>query len=221
MARGVSGWFRRMASSTWSVADQAAAQPSAPLTLPATVPLEGVTLQLRYLEPEDGPALVEFARSLSPKDLLYLRRDITQQDQVDLWLRETKMGMTTTIIATKDDRIVGYAAVTSDGLAWTRHVLELDVMISETMRGKHLGRLLTEQAFAVAQERGAAKMVARMTVDQKAAAAVFQRMGFEPEARLKRQVMDRHGQLHDLQIMALDVGAFRAKLAALMMQPPY
>lgn len=221
MGKNPLGWLNKMASSTWSVADQAAAQPSAPIALPATVPLDGVTLQLRYLEPSDGPALIDFARRLSPHDLLFLRRDITRQDQVEQWLRETEHGLTTTILATQDDKIVGYAAVTSDGLAWTRHVLELDVMVAESMRGKHLGRLLTEQAFAVAQERGANKMVARMTVDQKAASAVFQRMGFEPEARLRRQVMDRDGQLHDLQIMALDVGAFRAKLAALMMQPPF
>jgi L-amino acid N-acyltransferase YncA len=213
-------WVNRFAGATWSVAEQAAAQPSEPISLPATVPLEGVTLRLRYLEAGDGPGLIDFARRLSPHDLLFLRRDITRQEQVDQWLHESAAGLTTTIIALDGDKIVGYAAVTSDGLAWTRHVLELDVMVAESMRGKHLGRLLTEQAFAVAQERGANKMVARMTVDQHAANNVFRRMGFEPEARLKRQVMDRDGQLHDLQIMALDVGAFRAKLAALMMQPP-
>jgi len=214
-------WMRKMAGATWSVADQAAAQPTEAIALPATVPLEGVTLQLRYLEPSDEPALIDFARRLSPHDLLFLRRDITQQKQVDQWLRETAEGLTTTILAVNGDRIVGYAAVASDGLAWTRHVLELDVMVAESMRGKRLGRLLTEQAFAVAQERGANKMVARMTVDQRAAITVFRQMGFEPEARLKRQVMDRDGELHDLQIMALDVGAFQAKLAALMMQPPF
>lgn len=214
-------WMRKMAGATWSVADQAAAQPTEPIALPATVPLEGVTLQLRYLQPSDEPALIDFARRLSPHDLLFLRRDITQQAQVDQWLRETAEGLTTTILAVKGDQIVGYAAVASDGLAWTRHVLELDVMVAESMRGKRLGRLLTEQAFAVAQERGANKMVARMTVDQHAAINVFRRMGFEPEARLKRQVMDRDGELHDLQLMALDVGAFRAKLAALMTQPPF
>ena len=214
-------WMRKMAGATWSVADQAAAQPTEAIALPATVPLEGVTLQLRYLEPSDEPALIDFARRLSPHDLLFLRRDITQQKQVDQWLRETAEGLTTTILAVNGDRIVGYSAVASDGLAWTRHVLELDVMVAESMRGKRLGRLLTEQAFAVAQERGANKMVARMTVDQRAAITVFRQMGFEPEARLKRQVMDRDGELHDLQIMALDVGAFQAKLAALMMQPPF
>jgi L-amino acid N-acyltransferase YncA len=214
-------WINKGAGSTWSVADQAAAQPAGPISLPATVPLKDVTLQLRYLEQTDGPAILDFARRLSPHDLLFLRRDITRQDQVDQWLRETAEGLTTTILAMQGDKIVGYASVSSDGLAWTRHVLELDVMVAESMRSKHLGRLLTEQAFAVAQERGANKMVARMTVDQQAAISVFRRMGFEPEARLRRQVMDREGQLHDLQIMALDVGAFRAKLAALMMQPPF
>ena len=42
-----------------------------------------------------------------------------------------------------------------------------------------LGRVLTEQAFGLAKQRGVTKMVARMTTDQKAAITVFTRMGFK------------------------------------------
>ena len=45
------------------------------------------------------------------------------------------------------------------------------------MRGKGLGRLLTQEAFAQALERGIEKMVAQMTVDQKGAIATFEGWG--------------------------------------------
>jgi RimJ/RimL family protein N-acetyltransferase len=37
-------------------------------------------------------------------------------------------------------------------------------------------------------------------------------MGFEREARLRNQLVDRDGQFHDLQIMSLDVDEFRARV---------
>ena len=106
----------------------------------------------------------------------------------------------------------GYATVASDGLAWTRHVAELRVLVSPSMRGLQLGRILTEQAFAIARQRGVRKMIAQMTLDQRAAMRVFSHIGFEREARLRNQLIDRDGQLHDLQIMSLDVDEFRAKI---------
>jgi L-amino acid N-acyltransferase YncA len=169
---------------------------------------------LRYLEDRDRQSILDFARSLPSHDLLFLRRDITQPDQVDLWLRDNAEGLTTTVIALQDEAIVGYATVASDGLTWTRHVRELRVMVAPSMRGKKLGRLLTEQAFAIASQQGVRKMIAQMTPDQTAAVRVFREMGFEPEARLRHQVIDRDGTLRDLLIMGLDVDAFQSKLDA-------
>ena len=117
----------------------------------------------------------------------------------------------------KDDAVVGYTSVATDRLGWTRHVAELRVLISHEMRGKNLGRLLTEQAFAFAKQRGVKKMMAQMTTDQEAAVKVFSRMGFQREARLRNQVMDRDGALHDLQLMSLDVDEFQAKIDVMLL----
>jgi L-amino acid N-acyltransferase YncA len=178
------------------------------------VNLGGAEVLLRALTPGDGPAILAFAKALPTHDLLFLRRDITRPDQVDAWLREAASGQIDTVLALQGDQIAGYASVASDGLSWTRHVRELRVMVAESMRGKHLGRILTEEAFAIAREQGAKKMIAQMTVDQRGAINVFRRLGFEPEARLHGQVMDREGHVHDLQIMGLDIDAFQSKLDA-------
>lgn len=207
-------------ASLWELVGQASAQPHGPSPLPREVTLGDLRITLRAVAPADGPLILRFARTLPPHDLLFLRRDITQPDQVSAWLRDSVQGLSDTILALHNGELVGYATVASDGLNWTRHVGELRVLVGPTMRGKRLGRLLTEQAFAVAKQRGVRKMIAQMTTDQEAAIAIFQGLGFEPEARLRNHVMDRDGQLHDLQIMSLDVKDFQAKLEAAIAEPP-
>lgn len=197
------------------LAEQASAQAVEALELPAEIALQDVVLTARYLDQGDGDRILEFARNLSAHDMLFLRRDITRQDQVDAWLAEIQTGQTVTVAAFRGEELVGYASVSSEGLSWTRHVRELRVAVAASVRRLKLGQLLTQQAFVIAREQGALKMIAQMTVDQTGAIAVFRRMGFEPEGLLRRQVMDRDGSLHDLQIMSLDVQAFDAKLLML------
>ena len=199
------------------IADQVAAQSAEPLEYPAAISLDGVTLTLRFLERGDRETMLDFARQLPVHDLLFLRRDITEPSNVDQWIEDIEDGYYTTIAAVRDDQIVGYTSVATDRLGWTRHVAELRVLISHEMRGKNLGRLLTEQAFALAKQRGVKKMMAQMTTDQEAAVKVFTRMGFQREARLRNQVMDRDGALHDLQIMSLDVDEFQAKIDVMLL----
>ncbi len=118
------------------------------------------------------------------------------------------------MLALHSGELVGYAAVVSKGLNWTRHLGELRIVVSPSMRGKGTGRLFTKQAFAMAKQRGVKKMMGQMTTDQQSATAVFER-----EAVLKRHVMDHDGAVHDLQIMSLDVDAFQAKLLAAVTEP--
>jgi L-amino acid N-acyltransferase YncA len=197
---------------SWRVAGQAAAQPSEPLDFPAQMTLDGGKIDLRLMNGYDRAAMLDFSRSLPPHDLLFLRRDITQPKVVEDWVRDLQEDRYVTILALRGTQIAGYATVASDGLAWTRHVAELLVLVSPSMRGLQLGRILTEQAFAIARQRGVRKMIAQMTPDQSAAMRVFSHIGFEKEARLRNQLIDRDGQLHDLQIMSLDVDEFRAKI---------
>jgi L-amino acid N-acyltransferase YncA len=206
-------------ASLWEIVEQAGAQTQAALDLPAQVTLGGTALTLRQLGPSDGPMIVAFGRSLPEHDLLFLRRDITQPEQVEAWIRDAEQGSSFTVLALTGSELAGYATVVADGLNWTRHTRELRVLVSPSMRGKRLGRLLTEQAFAAAREQGVTKMIAQMTTDQEAAIAIFGSMGFEPEATLRDHVIDRAGTLHDLQIMSLNVDAFQAKLAAVIAEP--
>lgn len=180
------------------------------LRLPAEVAVAGETLVLRRMDAGDGGAMIAFARALPEHDLLFLRRDITRDDDVDAWIADNEAGSASTVLALRGDAIVGYATVAGSGLSWTSHVAELRVLVGESMRRAGLGRVLVNEAFHVAVESGVEKMIAQMTPDQEGAIGVFYRMGFEEEARLRGHVRDRAGQKHDLIVLSQDVSAYQA-----------
>ncbi len=187
------------------------APPPEPLNYPARLELNGQTIELRPMTAQHAEGMLAFARGLPPHDLLFLPRDITRPEVVSEWVEDLEADRYVTILALRGKEIIGYTTVASEGLDWTRHVAELRVLVSPSARGLRLGRVLTEQAFALAGQRGVRKMLAQMTTDQHAAIRVFDHLGFVKEGRLRNQLIDRDGQLHDLQIMSLDVDEFRAK----------
>jgi L-amino acid N-acyltransferase YncA len=183
-------------------------------TYPRQVSTDAGAMTLRYMTAADAEVALAFARALSPHDLLFLRRDITRPEAVDIWMKGIERGRITTIMAEDSGRVHGYATIDRGDLSWSPHVGELRVMVSGAMRGKGLGRLLTQEAFAIALGLGIEKMVAQMTLDQKGAIAVFEEMGFRPEALLRDHVKDRDGKTHDLLILSLDVAKFQAQMEA-------
>lgn len=183
-------------------------------TYPATRKAGNKDVTLRLMTSADKAGILAFARGLPEHDLLFLRRDITQDDAVDDWIREMNSGEIVTILAIHGSDVVGYATIHRSLLRWTAHVAELRVMVAESMRGAGLGRILTQEAFANALTEGIEKMVAQMTLDQKGAIATFEGLGFRPEALLRDQVKDRQGNKHDLLVLSHEVARFEAQRAA-------
>jgi len=161
-----------------------------------------MTLVFRPLSTACREAIIHFARELPEEDLLFLDRDITQPTVVDQWVRDVAEGNLFTIVAWRDDAVVGYATIDRGVARWIRHVAELRVVVAESVRGIGLGRLLLELVFERALEDGTTKLVARMTPDQPAARNLFQRIGFAEEAVLRDNAMDAHGLTHDLLVLS-------------------
>jgi L-amino acid N-acyltransferase YncA len=183
------------------------------LALPRTVAVPGAgDVTLRLLQRTDRDAFLAFTTTLPDHDLLFLRIDITNPDVVDNWLDNIDLGRTVTVIAERDGRILGYGSLHLNNATWSRHVAEIRVLVGPELRGKGLGRVLTETIFAQALEHGVEKILAQMTIDQKGAIATFEQLGFQAEALLRDHVKDRHGQKHDLLILSHDVAAFQAQL---------
>ena len=180
-------------------------------TYPETRTVGGEDVTLRYMAPADKPGMLAFARGIPEHDLLFLRRDITEETAIDEWLADIAGGFVTTLLAEAGGKVVGYATIHKNKLRWEAHVAELRIMIAEAMRGKGLGRILTQEAFAIALTQGIEKMVAQMTLDQKGAIATFEGIGFRPEALLRDHVKDRQGAKHDLLVLSHEVAQFEAR----------
>lgn len=181
---------------------------------PSKITVGGRNVTLRYMSATDKAGVLTFARALPEHDLLFLRRDITEDREVDAWIEDIDAGIVKSVLAVEGGAIVGYGTVHRNDLRWSSHVAELRVMVAESMRGKGLGRVLTQEAFAVALEEGIEKMMAQMTLDQKGAITTFEGLGFRPEALLRDHVKDRQGNLHDLLVLSHDVATFERTRAA-------
>jgi len=183
-------------------------------TYPREVRIKDDRITLRYMTPGDRDTVLAFAQGLPAHDLLFLRRDITRPDVVDMWLEDIKRERITTLLAEREGALVGYATVDRGDVSWSPHVAELRVMVASSMRRRGLGRVLTLEAFLIALDLGVEKMVAQMTADQDGAIAVFETLGFRTEAFLRDHVKDREGRKLDLIIMAHDVARFLAQMEA-------
>ena len=174
--------------------------------LPAQVGLDdGREMTIRLMTAEDRQLILDFAASLPEHDLLFLRVDITQPDVVDGWLARIGEGFATSLVATVEGRIAGYATVERNPARWTRRVGEIRVNVGPELRGHGLGRHLTSRIFSIAYGLGLKKLMAHMTPDQLGAQAAFKRLGFQPEAVLADYVEDRAGIPRDLLIFSYDV----------------
>ncbi len=164
------------------------------------------TATLRLMGESDRERVLEFARSLPPDELLFLRKDITDSQVVDEWVRDIEAGRTITVLAEGDGEIVGYGSLWRDESFWGRHMGEIRVLVKPDYRGVGLGRRLAFDVFAIAKDLGLEKIIARMTPDQKRTRANLERLGFTVDALLRGFVRDREGKAHDLLVMSSDVG---------------
>ncbi|MDZ4278084.1 MAG: GNAT family N-acetyltransferase [Dehalococcoidia bacterium] len=175
---------------------------------PKEVSLGTSTVTFRLMTAPDRDAILSFARTLPPDDLLFLRLDIATPEGIDEWIRNLEAGRTITVLAEAGAAIAGYASVHNNQALWNRHVGEIRVIVGSDYRRHGLGRRLTDEVFAIARELGLRKITAQMTPDQKGARATFERLGFRPEALLADYVVDRDGKTRDLLIMSHDVSGF-------------
>jgi len=171
-------------------------------------------IEIRTMTAADAPAVLEFARALPAHDLLFLPRDITHPKVLDAWVNELERGTMTSLLAVRDAAVLGCATVVYDPLSWSPHVAELRVVVAAAARGAGIGRRLMEAGFAAALPLGIEKLIAQMTVDQHAAIATFESMGYRAEALLRDHVRDRDGTTHDIVILSHRVADVRARADA-------
>ena len=175
---------------------------------------DGRSAPIRLMQPGDLDKIVAFAKQLPADDLLFLRTDITDRNVVKQWIDNIKNGHTITLIAEIEGEIAAYASVHLDQARWTRRVGEIRIITSPRFRGTGLGRRLAAEVFDLARSLGLKKITAQMTIEQTAARAAFEHLGFQVEAILSDWVEDRRGHARDLLVMTTDVSGFSDHVVA-------
>lgn len=181
---------------------------------PCEVKLRDAVVELSLLSAVDEKDITVFANELPNHDLLFLSRDIQEPKVAAAWLQQIETGEIVSVVARRQGKIVGTTAVVIDKLSFSAHVGELRVLVSPGARDIGLGRKLIQEAFLVGLDFGLEKLTARMTLDQDAAIAVFEELGFRREAMFRDHVKDRDGKKHDLLIVSHDVDGFFAHMQA-------
>jgi len=171
-------------------------------------------IKIRQPSRTDLPALARFAAAVPPHDLLFLARDIREPRVLEAWLAGVESDEIVSLVAMADGQIVATVACVSDQLSWSRHVWDIRLLVAPSHRNKGLGRRLLDLAIEQVVARGADKLTARMTPDQKGAITLFEESGFRAEALLRDQVRDSDGLAHDLALLYLDPEHERARREA-------
>ena len=182
---------------------------------PRTIEIDGQEIKFRDMRTGDADALLSFVRSVPRHDLMFLPTDITGIEGLNGWIDEMLMGLSRMILAVGPNGIVGFSSVVHSASPWMRHIAELRVVVSQSVRGRGLGRELIVQAFRAATTVGVQRITAQMTFDQLSAIRIFRELGFSPLAVLPDQVIDQDDTTFDLLIMHEDVDSFEATLSRL------
>lgn len=179
-----------------------------------TLDLDGHVVTIRAFGRADAIGVAAFAAALPEHDLLFLSRDIKHAAVIEAWWQAVDRGDIDSLIAVMGTTVIATTAIVRDGLGWSPHVAEIRLLVAPEARGHGLGRMLVTESIRLAVERGAKKLVARMTPDQRAAVALFEEAGFRGEAMLRDHVKGRDGRVHDLAILSLFPGRAGTSQAA-------
>ena len=181
---------------------------------PRHVKTDAGDIEVRLMRRADEAAVLDFARKLPTHDLLFLPRNISQPKVLSAWINEIERGDITSLIAVKDGIVVGCGTLVRDPRSWSPHVGEIRMVVSLDVRGQGVGRALSQETFALALCAGLEKLSVQMTVDQQAAIALFEGLGFKAEALLREHVRDVSGKKHDIVVLGHNVAQVQAQLEA-------
>jgi L-amino acid N-acyltransferase YncA len=163
---------------------------------------DGSTVILRSLIPQDRAEVGEFFERVPEEDRAFLKEDLINRYEVEVWLDEIDIDRETVIVAVAGKQIVGTAVLERQRQGWSRHVGEIRIVADPAFRRRGLGQALADAVMDLAQKAGLEKLLAQMVSDRPEPIHVFKRLGFRTEATFNDQVKDRHGNTHDLLVMA-------------------
>lgn len=160
---------------------------------------------------DDQAVLGVFLSAIPDSDRRFLQEPISDPSAVlDRWLSDDHSRR---LLAVDGGEIVGLAAAVR-GTGWSSHVAQIQVLVAVSHRRRGLGRTLARRALLLAFELGCTHVYVEVVAEQAALVAMFEELGFEPEALLRDFVRDSDGECHDLMLLTHRVEDHEETLAA-------
>jgi RimJ/RimL family protein N-acetyltransferase len=178
---------------------------------PRRVATDAGDIEFRLMSSADEAAVLDFAQKLPTHDLLFLPRNISQPKVLSAWIKEIERGVITSLLAVNGGTVAGCGTLVRDPHSWSPHVGEIRMVVSLEVRGQGVGRALSQETFALALGAGLERLLVQMTVDQRAAIALFESLGFKAEALLRDHVRDINGKKHDIVVLGHNVTQVRPR----------
>ena len=173
---------------------------------------DGKKFIIRPMTREDGPALLTFFRSLREEDRLCMRDDVTNPDIVQKWVDNLDYDHIFPLLAfASNGNVVANASLHRNTHGWSKHVGQIRVSVHHDYQSVGLGYKMAREIFVIAQSMQIDKVMAEMMDIQQGAINVFEKLGFHQEHIFKNHVRDKHGNIHDLVVMSVDISALMAK----------
>jgi L-amino acid N-acyltransferase YncA len=172
-------------------------------TYPRNMNLPDATaVTLRAFIPQDRAEIGDFFERVPEEDRAFLKEDLINRYEVEVWLDQIDIDRETVLVAVAGQRIVGTAVLQRQRHGWSRHIGEIRIVADPAFRRRGLGHALADAIMDLAKHAGLEKVLAEMVSDRRGPIRVFKRLGFKTEATFNDQVKDRHGNTHDLLVMA-------------------
>jgi len=103
---------------------------------PRRVNTDAGEIEFRLMARPDEAAVLAFAQKLPTHDLLFLPRNISQPKVLSAWINEIERGDITSLLALKQDVVVGCGTLVRDRHSWSPHVGELRMVCPRTSAGR-------------------------------------------------------------------------------------
>ena len=145
---------------------------------------------------------------------LFLPRNISEPKVLSAWINEIERGAITSLLAVKDGKGGGlrHAGARS---AFLVAPCRRDPDGGLARRARAGGRPGTvARDVCPGPGAGLERLSVQMTVDQTAAIALFESLGFKAEALLRDHVRDLEGKKHDIVVLGHNIAQFQAQLEA-------
>jgi RimJ/RimL family protein N-acetyltransferase len=168
-------------------------------------------MNIRRFDESHVQPLLRLLDTLPEQDRNFIKMEAEDLLASGQWLQNARVRR---FVALDDEDLLGEVAV-APGVGWASHVGEIELIVAPAHRRKGVGRALAQAALAEALSLGLTRIYVEVAAEQAGLIAMFERLGFEPEALLRDFVRDQEGRTHDLVVLTNRVDQLWSELLTL------